>query len=166
MRAYTTINDVNNVLNALGVVAADQKSRVEGQAKFIRSSSLFDLVRLYGKSFNDGDPTKNDGVPIVLMPTIGVTDANSVKRNTVSEVYAQVIADLTDAEAKLSTINGFYTNKYSAAAMLARVYLQKGDYTNAVQAANRELGSTYSLTSTYKAAFPYSGGTYCHCQYY
>lgn len=157
LRAYAAINDVNNVLNVLAVVATNQKARVEGEAKCIRACALFDLVRLYGRSFNDGDPTKNDGVPIVLTPTTGVTPTNYVKRSPVAEVYAQVITDLMDAEAKLPATNGFFATKYTAAAMLARVYLQKGDFANAVQAANRALGSAFALTGTYAAAFPYSG---------
>ena len=50
LNGYTTINDVNNVLNALGVVNINQKSRVEGESKFLRACALFDLVKLYGKS--------------------------------------------------------------------------------------------------------------------
>lgn len=159
---YTAINDVNNVLSALGVVDASQKNKVEGEAKFIRACVLFDLVRLYAKSYNDGDPTANDGVPIVLTPTRGITADNLVKRNKVSEVYAQVIQDLTDAEAKLAGKNGFYANKTSAGAVLSRVYLQKGDYANAVQAANRAITNAmangYSLKSNVADAFPFGSG--------
>ncbi|MDB5230492.1 MAG: outer membrane protein nutrient binding [Chitinophagaceae bacterium] len=157
LQGYKAINDVNNVLSALSVVDATAKDRVEGEAKFIRGSVYFDLVRMYAKAWNDGNPANNPGVPLVLTPTTGITDANKVTRNKVSEVYDQVIKDLTDAEAKLPATNGFYATKYAAAAMLARVYLQKGDYTNAVQAANRVITSgKYTLTSTFAGAFPAS----------
>jgi hypothetical protein len=155
---YRAINDVNNVLSALAVVKADQKDRIEGEASFIRGSAYFDLVRLFAKAWNDGTPTSNPGVPIVLSPTRGITDADQKARNTVAEVYAQVITDLTTAEAKLPVANGFYATKASAAAMLARVYLQKGDFANAAQAANRVIASgKYSLKTNYADAFPYSG---------
>jgi hypothetical protein len=127
LTSYKAINDVNNVLNALNVVTADKKASVEGQAKFIRGALYFDLVRLFARAWNDGDPTANDGVPLVLTPTTGITDANKVSRNKVSEVYAQVISDLTDAESLLPATNGFYANKAAASAMLARVYLLTGD---------------------------------------
>ena len=69
LQGYKVINDVNNVLSALTVVDASLKDRVEGEAKFIRGSVYFDLVRSFAKSWNDGSPTTNLGVPIVLTPT-------------------------------------------------------------------------------------------------
>ncbi|MDO9373971.1 MAG: RagB/SusD family nutrient uptake outer membrane protein [Ferruginibacter sp.] len=155
LAAYRTINGVNNVLSAMSVVTANQAARIEGEASFIRGSVYFDLVRLYAKAYNDGTPGSNPGVPLVLTPTRGITDADQVPRSTVADVYAQVIADLTNAEAKLPASNTFYATKGAAAAMLARVYLQKGDYANAAQAANRVIASgLYSLKTNYADAFP------------
>lgn len=158
LAGYSAINDVNNVLSALSVVDASKVDRVEGEAKFIRAAVLFDLVRLYAKSWNDGDATANDGVPIILTPTLAITADNQVKRAKVSEVYAQILKDLTDAEAKLPAKNSFYATKAGASAMAARVYLQKGDYTNAVQAANRAItvgtSNGISLKAAYADAFP------------
>lgn len=157
LQGYRVINDVNNVLSALPVVDAAQKDRVEGEAKFIRGTVYFELVRLFAKAWNDGNPANNPGVPIVLTPTRSVTEENKVARNTVAQVYEQVLKDLTDAEAKLPASNGFYATKNAAAAMLARVYLQKADYSNAADAANRVITSgRYSLTSTFAGAFPAS----------
>jgi hypothetical protein len=70
----------------------------------------------------------------------------------------QVISDLKDAEAKLPASNGFFATTYGASAMLARVYLQKGDYANAIAEANSVINSgAYSLTPTYADAFPFNG---------
>lgn len=152
---YSTINDVNNVLSAIDKVDEAKRSRVEGEAKFIRGAVYFDLVRLYGKAYNDGSPSSNLGVPIVLSPTTSVTEANYVKRATVEEVYQQAIKDLTEAEAALPETNGFFATKYSAAGMLARLYLQMGNYTAAANAANRVISSdNYELAETYLQAFP------------
>ena len=159
-KGYDVINDVNNVIAALDKVNNASKDKVEGEAKFIRGASYFELVRLFGKAYNDGTPTTNLGVPIVLTPTKGADASNMVSRATVTAVYTQVIADLTDAEAKLPASNGFYANKYAAAAMLARVYLQKGDYANAASAANRVITSSgKTLTANYVDAFPEIGGS-------
>ena len=154
--SYAAINDANNVLSALDVITVQTaKDRTEGEAKFIRGSMLFDLVRLFAKAYNDGNPATNDGVVIVTTPTRGITAADQRPRNKVSEVYTQLIQDLMDAEAKLPATNGFFANKWAAAAMLARVYLQKGDYANARDAANRVIaGGAYSLRPTYAGAFP------------
>jgi len=158
LAGYTAINDVNNVLSALSVVDSSKRDRVEGEAKFIRATVLFDLVRLYAKNWSDGDPATNEGVPIVLVPTASITAANQVKRDKVADVYVQVLKDLADAEAKIPAKNGFYASKVSAAALEARVYLQKGDYTNAVQAANRAItvgtANGFALKSAYADAFP------------
>jgi len=160
LQGYKVINDVNNVLSALPVVDASLKDRVEGEAKFIRGSVYFDLVRSFAKAWNDGSPTTNLGVPIVLTPTRSIGDDSKVARNKVSEVYDQVIKDLSEAEAKLPATNGFYATKYSAAAMLARVYLQKGDYANAAAAANRVITSgKYTLASTFAGVFPASSSS-------
>jgi len=155
---YTTINDANNVLAAIGKVDAAKKNKVEGEAKFIRGAVYFDLVRLYGKAYNDGSPTTNLGVPIVLTPTTSVTNESYVTRATVAAVYTQAIADLTDAEAKLPATNGFFATKSSAAGMLARLYLQMGNYAAAGAAANRVIASgNYTLTPTFASAFPVMG---------
>ena len=146
--SYAVINDVNNVLNSISVVQSAKRNKVEGEAKFIRGSVYFDLVRLFAKAWNDGDPTTNDGVPLKLTPSLELSgNADQLPRNKVAEVYNQVIKDLTEAEAKLPVTNGFFATKYSAAAMLARVYLQKGDFINARDAANRVISSgKYKLT--------------------
>ncbi len=154
---YTAINDVNNVLSALNVVNASDKDRVEGEARFIRGTTYFDLVRLFAKAYNDGTPASNPGVPLVLTPTRGIDASSLVARNTVAEVYDQIIVDLTNAETKLPASNSFFATKYAAAAMLARVYLQKGDYNNAVQAANRVIASgKYQLNGYFPDEFPFS----------
>ncbi|MEP6582927.1 MAG: RagB/SusD family nutrient uptake outer membrane protein [Ginsengibacter sp.] len=155
LTGYTAINDVNNVLGALDVVDAADKDRVQGEAEFIRGSAYFDLVRLYARAYNDGSPASNPGVPLVLTPTISVTPESKVSRNTVEEVYTQAITDLKDAEAKLPVENGFFATTNAASAMLARVYLQKGDYANALIESDKVINSgEYSLTDTYADEFP------------
>ncbi|WP_254244847.1 RagB/SusD family nutrient uptake outer membrane protein [Hymenobacter sp. BRD67] len=107
-------------------------------------------MRTYGRAWNDGNPATNPGVPLVLTPTTTISDANNVSRNTVAEVYTQVITDLTTAEAKLPASNGIFANKYAAAALLARVYLQQGNYPAAAAAASRVISSNrFSLNPNY-----------------
>ncbi|MEO6978596.1 MAG: RagB/SusD family nutrient uptake outer membrane protein, partial [Mucilaginibacter sp.] len=161
--SYQVINQANNVIANLSKVASANAPRTEGEAKFLRGMTYFDLVRLYGKAWNDGDPNTNLGVPIVLTPTTVITSASYVSRSTVAKVYQQAITDLTDAENKLPATNSFYANKYSASAILARLYLQKGDYVNAAAEANKVISSTkFSLNADYLDEFPYPGGTAVH----
>jgi starch-binding outer membrane protein, SusD/RagB family len=154
LAGYKAINDVNNVLTALDVVAPAEKGRVEGESKFIRGASNFELVKKFGKAWNDGDPNANSGIPLILTPTVSITGDSKVKRNTVAEVYAQVIKDLQDAEAKLPASNGFFATQATASAMLARVYLQMGDFANAASEADKAITTTEAqLASTYAEAF-------------
>lgn len=157
MASYVTINIANNVIGAIDKVTETEKDRVEGEAKFIRGSVYFDLVRLYGKAWNDGSPSSNPGVPLVLAPTRVITEESKISRNKVSEVYTQVIKDLTEAESLLPSSNGFFANKSAAAGMLARVYLQQGDYANAAAAASRVIESGENeLMDSYAEAFPFN----------
>ncbi len=154
VRAYNVINRCNTVLANLSKVDADKKDRFEGEAAFLRGALYFELVRLYGKQWGDGDNNTNPGVPLVLTPTSTITDASFVARASVAAVYAQAITDLTNAEAKLPSSNGVFANKWSAAALLARLYLQQGQNALARDAANRVIASgRFSLTATFDAAF-------------
>lgn len=155
---YTTINVTNNVLSALDVVNEADRDRVEGEAKFIRAITYFQLVRLFAKDYNDGDPSSNLGVPIRLEPTRTIGENQEMARNTVQEVYDQVISDLTDAKSLLEVYSSSYkyADTYAASAFLARVYLQQGEYEMARDEANSVISdadSPYSLVDDYSAAF-------------
>ncbi|MFZ4560254.1 MAG: RagB/SusD family nutrient uptake outer membrane protein [Saprospiraceae bacterium] len=154
LTAYNTTNICNNVLAGLSVVAEADKARVEGEALFIRAIAYFQLVRFYAKPYEAGQANGQLGVPIVLTPTRSISEESKVARNTVQEVYAQIIADLGKAESQLPEDNEWRASKGAAAALLARVYLQQGDYAKARDAANRVLSSgTYSLLKNYADVF-------------
>ena len=159
-QAYQAINIANTVLANLSKVAPVQQDQVEGGARFIRGAMYFELVRLYGRAWNDGDPTANLGVPLILVPTDVQTPdavlgtAAKVPRNTVAQVYAQVISDLTMAEAKLvasapsSPSSTIFATTYSASGMLSRVYLQQSKFDLAAVEADKVIGSgIYRLTT-------------------
>lgn len=156
--SYAAINVANNVLSALAVVDSAEKARIEGEAKFIRGSLFFELVKLYAKNWADGDPNTNLGIPLVLAPTRVVDESSKVRRNTVAETYTQLIKDLMDAQNLLPNENRFFATKYAAAAMLSRVYLMQGKYTEAAAAADAVISSEeYVLVSTFADEFPYPG---------
>lgn len=154
MRSYLTINRTNNVLANVEKVGA-KNSVLEGEALFIRGAVYFELVRLYAKQWGDGNNTTNLGVPLVFTPTTIVTEANKIPRSTVAQVYAQAIEDLTKAEQLLPVTNrGAYATKGAAAAILARIYLQQGNYAAARDAANRVIASNrYRLVTPFGMAF-------------
>jgi starch-binding outer membrane protein, SusD/RagB family len=91
---------------------------------------------------------------LVLTPTQEINSGSYVKRNTVDEIYNQVIADLTIAYGILPADNGVYASSGAANALLARVYLQKGDYEKARDASNSVIQSgVYTLLPDYSDVF-------------
>lgn len=152
--AYAVINTTNNVLGAINVVKIADRDRVEGEALFLRGLMYFDLVRFFAEQYKFGTANTQYGVPLVLAPTHGITAASYIGRNNVDEIYNQVIADLTSAAAKLPEDNDVYASSGAATALLARVYLQKGDYASARDAASTVIESgMYELMPTYDAVF-------------
>lgn len=155
LRAYITINRANNVLANLDKLGAAKKKQVEGEARFLRGLVYFDLVRLWAKAWGDGDNNANLGVPIVTTPTGIVSPEDDRARATVAAVYSQVIDDLSKAETLLANItNAGFASKNAAQAILARVYLQQGNFAEARDAANKVISSKlFALTPTFPEAF-------------
>jgi tetratricopeptide (TPR) repeat protein len=154
--AYRAINISNLVINALGIVTdAAQKQRLEGEALFVRGIMHFELVRFYALPW--GATANNDhlGIPLRTAPVSTEGDAFAqAPRNTVAQVYQQVITDLTAAAAKLPNDNGTRADKFTALAFLARVYLQQGDYAKARDAASQVIGSgKYQMQASVRAVF-------------
>ncbi len=154
LNGYQIINQANLVVDYVDLVDEDRQATVEGEAKFLRALTYFDLVRLFGQQYETGEQNTQLGVPLTLNGIIDYSGDLEIPRNTVEEVYTQVVADLTDAYELLPPSNGIFADKYAAQALLARVYLQMGNYEGARDAAHDVIeNSGHSLTSTYAAAF-------------
>ncbi len=155
LNAYEVSNQANIVLASLdNIEDGDDRARIEGEVKFLRGLVYFDLARLFGLPYEVGAENSQLAVPIVLDPVLDASQIEFPARNTVEEVYAQIIADLNDAYNLLPDSNGFFADKYAAQALLARVYLQQGDYASANIAADDVIqNSGHSLTPTFASAF-------------
>lgn len=159
---YSTINIANNVLANIDKINAADRNKVKGEALFIRGSVLLELTRFYGKAYNDGNPSQNPGAVVRTTPTEGLSSVDFPARNTVAQCYTQVVADLTEAMNLLPNKNGVFANKVAAATMLARTYLQMGNYAGARDAANTGItaaAGNFSLVGTYANAFNNSAYT-------
>ncbi len=157
LNAYRAINICNNVIGAVNVVNTADQNRVKGEALFMRGAMYFELVKFFAKPYSAGSVTSNPGVPLILTPTRGIDQSSFVARNTVEQVYTQILADLTEAENLLPNTNSVYATKPAASAMLSRVYLQMEKYPEARDAANRAItvavANGKSLVSPYSAVF-------------
>lgn len=155
--AYNAINICNNVLSALDVYQ-DQARRdvVEGEAKFIRALMYFELVKYFGQPYSAGSVDTNLAVPLVTTPTTGVDESSLVARNTVGEIYNFARDEMISAAGLLPASNGIFANSVVANTMLARIYLQMGNYQGALNAANTGLtdaNGIYFMNTSYDAAF-------------
>jgi starch-binding outer membrane protein, SusD/RagB family len=127
--AYNTILRANNIINST-LPSSTTLNQYKGEAYAIRALSYFYLVRYFAKPYTD-DPT-SPGVPIILTYNIDQKAA----RNTVGEVYKQIMSDLGLAFSNMTTFsNSGQFSKYAARALQAKVYLYMGDMTNAKTAA-------------------------------
>ncbi|MES2372120.1 MAG: RagB/SusD family nutrient uptake outer membrane protein [Bacteroidota bacterium] len=142
---YFALLQVNNLLQgieqqeAAGITGFGS---YKGQALTIRAMMYFDLVRLYGKTY-DLDKTAF-GVPNITKP---LTSSAQPLRNTVSDNYTQILADLKAGAPLLAKTkaNGFL-NYYGNIALQARVYLYMKDYANALKSAEEIiLSNVYTL---------------------
>ncbi|KIA98628.1 carbohydrate-binding protein SusD [Flavobacterium sp. KMS] len=123
---YSGINRANVSIDNIPKVSGSEvvKTRLINEAKFIRALLYFQAVRLWG------------GVPIVLHEPKSI-DLESLKANraTVEQVYAQIISDLKDAEGLPTTYpanDAGRATSGAAKAILAKVYLTRKDWPNAI----------------------------------
>ncbi len=146
---YNVLRRANRIIEAVDnkKVSGDEKAigSIYDEALVVRALVHFDLVRVYGQTYT-ADGGASLGIPLMLKP---LDSKQLPTRNTVKEVYAQVIKDLKTAISnnllKKSETNG-YINYWTAKALLSRVYLYMGDNTNAlIEAEDVINNSPYSL---------------------
>lgn len=138
---YIVIGRANRIIAAAegGALsdAAEAKATIDqyaAEAKVLRALAHFDLVRIYGKPYTE-DQGASLGVPLV---TEVLESGAKPARSTVKEVYDQVVKDLDEAiksGALTTETDPGYVSVWGAKAILSRVYLNMGDYTNALATA-------------------------------
>lgn len=151
---YNIILQLNNLLANIELLEANPDisenfDDIKGQAYTLRAMLYFDLVRLYGKSYTQGDPSKDWGVPNI----IEVIDASSQPlRATVQENYTQIVKDLGDGAAIISkSKSSGFINYYGNLALQARVYLTMGNHSQALAKAKEIIDSgAYELYANEK----------------
>ena len=142
------------------------RSRIVGEAKFLRANYYFILVRYFGD------------IPLITKPQTPSDDLYPA-RTPQSQVYDQIIQDLKDAIASLpgrETYSGAdigRASKGAAVGTLAKVYLTLGRYADAIPLCQQVTALGYTLNSNYADNFDpahknsseslfevqYSGGT-------
>jgi hypothetical protein len=147
---YIGINRANAVLKYVPQIemAAARKDQILGEARFLRALYYFNLVRLYG------------GVSIHLEPVEGSSQEEvALPRASADAVYAQIVADLNQAEGMVAAdqgaLNRTRVNKPTVNALQAKVYLTMRQWSDAATAANKVITSNVAtLAATPKALYP------------
>jgi hypothetical protein len=115
------------------------RQQLTGEAYFMRAFAYFYLTSIYGD------------VPLVL--TTDPTVSSTMPKTAKTSVYNQMVSDLQQAKALLSdnyldgtilktSTERLRPTKAAASALLARVYLYRGEYANAEAEATSVIGNT------------------------
>ncbi|GEP94592.1 RagB/SusD family nutrient uptake outer membrane protein [Chitinophaga cymbidii] len=119
---YDGINRANMLLAAIPNAASasdSAKSRIRGEALFLRGYYYFMLVQHWG------------GVPLITEPTTSVNNVD-IAKSTIREVYTQILKDMEEAEGLVlsspAAITAGRVNKSAVRGLLARVNLFMAGY--------------------------------------
>ena len=156
-RAYYVINLANVFLEGMdakgtAVVGDALSKNYQAEARLLRALSYYSLLQLYARPYWDGNGSK-DGVPLRLTANKGPADYN-LARASVAEVYTQILADLTFAEANLpltntsATLNTTRAHRNTAIALKTRVYLSMQKYAEVITEANKIVTAAAPFTAT------------------
>ena len=152
---YVGINRANQALDILPKLDKANpalRSRLEGEAKFLRAFMYFTLVKAYG------------GVPIIDHLPNPSSDADrtmQLTRKSAAEVYAFIESDLNDAIAALPDRAAYGSTEKSRAskgaayALLAKVNLYEKNWQKVVDNCNLVIG--YSLVADYSSQYKMEG---------
>ena len=150
-KAYHCINICNMVIDAIDEQHAAneeqklEKSRIKGEAHFLRALYYFTLVNMYGKPYSP-ENLSAPSIPIKLSPVVEDKEYTS---NTVGETYNQILKDLDEADTCLinTTIkNRPYRADITAVYLLkSRTYLYMQNWKKAYEYAQKALAKNDNL---------------------
>ncbi|WP_158797414.1 RagB/SusD family nutrient uptake outer membrane protein [Pedobacter sp. L105] len=145
---YYIVYNANLVLEAIeklkgGTTDLTVLSALRGSALFYRSYAFWHIAQLYTKTYTGSTANQDSGIPLRLS-----SDLNGVStRGTVQQTYDQIIQDLKEAATLLPPTPSITSrpSKEAAYAMLSRIYLSMGNYTDALSNASSVLNINAQL---------------------
>jgi len=137
---YSNILWANLVLDGVKSLPVAEGEReladmVKGTALFHRAWNFYCLAQLFCPVYGQGDANTQLGLPLRLEADVTV----NVKRSTLEATYQRIIRDLEEADPLLPEVSSiqFRPGKAAVYALLAKTYLQMGDYRLAYDYADR-----------------------------
>jgi len=130
---YLLINNANYLLEKLKEGAAadlseERSLEMQAEARTMRAMAHFHILRIWGQFY---DLYSNLGVVVSLSPLRG---ADPIERSTVADTYKAINDDLNFAMVNYpdgATRERYYMSKSFAQALLAKVQLYMGNFTDA-----------------------------------
>jgi tetratricopeptide (TPR) repeat protein len=132
-----------------------EKKEIYAEAFVHRAFAYLQLVNTYGPQFDPASDNSAKAVPLLLKPEL----FSSLERNTVGQVYDQIISDLKSALANdIQDSPGFNVlpSKRAVYALLARTYLYMGSYQLSLENAQKALAMQNTLIDLKTFASGYS----------
>lgn len=157
---YDVVQDANLLIGGVeeGVLDPDLEEQYRGEALAMRAFVMHHLVRALGYepgNFDQGPEANWDhGTIIRTEPVMDIEDADERPRDTVDDVYAQILDDLNTAAGLLE---GYAAqdrlDEAFVHALTARVHLYAGNYAEAAASAQAAIDSPgpYQLADTEEA---------------
>ena len=139
--SYDVIFRANTVLDNLEAASPEAIGKFEGEAKFVRAYTYFNLVRLWGP------------VPLVDKVISILDEEIQYTRVDIATVYSLIISDLQTAVANLDNSNMGRASKAAAEALLAKVHLTRGNYAEARLLCESVMSSGFDLEDSFKDVF-------------
>jgi hypothetical protein len=130
-----------------------ERDQMLGEAHFIRALTYHNLVKLWGDTAAAGM-----GVPIRLVPAPDIPSSANIVRSTTGAVYTQILADLTLAEALMSSVNDARKASIGTVrALRARVFLYQKNWVGAETEAQAVSAMGYTLAPQFSDLFTPEG---------
>lgn len=143
---YRCIYNTNVIIRKVDGATGDavKKQQLMGEALTLRSAYFFDLLTVYAKAYNATTASSDPGIPI--MQSVDVTEATP-PRSSVQATLDTIITNLNTAVNLLpeNSLNRSRANKYTAYAMLSRVYLYMENYTQSAIFADKALETPHEI---------------------
>lgn len=144
---YKGVSAINTVLYDIPKMQAkgepvETLKRLSGEAHFLRAMYYYYLANVYGKPYAPATAATDLSIPLKTDPAI---EDRNFTRNSVKEVFQQILNDLHESEKELEGFNQqsvIKPNLLAVQAFLSRIYLHMSDYENAIIYANKVTSST------------------------
>ena len=139
---YAAISSCNLIIENAASATEEteaQKKEVIAYAKVIRSMCYFVLVNYYADTYDQATAATKLSVPLITSAMVGAPS----KQVTIQEMYDFIISnvkeEITAGNLPEQAMTILHPGLGAANAFLARVYLQMGNYTEALNYANKAL---------------------------